>query len=81
MPYINGKRVTQAEWAAAHGNPVQQLFTSPRGENPAPAPVIDEETGAPESKPKKRAGTQRSQRSEATVAAAVADALGTEGDA
>lgn len=76
MPYLNGKRVSQDEYIAYLGNPLQTLHTSANGVNPAPAPDIDEETGAPEVKPK-RAGTQRSKRSKATVAAAIADALGT----
>lgn len=80
MPYINGKRVSQDEWQATYGN-TAPLHTGPRGENPALPPDLDEETGAPPSESKRKGrkpGSQRSKRSEKTVKAAVADALGVE---
>ena len=87
MPYINGQRVSQAEYARAKRlaegrdpDEEQFLHTGPRGENPAKAPDIDETTGAPVSKSKKKAGSERSKRTTATVKAAVADALGIKTD-
>lgn len=87
MPYLNGVRVSQDAYSRAkriaEGRDPDddgRLHTGPRGENPAPPPVIDEETGAPVSKSKKKAGSQRSKRSAATVKSAVADALGVKTD-
>lgn len=74
MPYIDGKRVSNEEWTARFGS-IQQLHTGPDGENPASAPELDSEIGAPKAK-KAKAGGQRSKRSEKAAKAAVADALG-----
>lgn len=75
MPYIDGKRVSNEEWTARNGS-TQRLHTGPNGENPADAPELDAESGAPVQKRKGKAGGNRSQRSEAAAKAAVADALG-----
>jgi high-affinity K+ transport system ATPase subunit B len=79
LPYIDGKRVSAEEWQARYSN-AQAFHTGPNGDNPATAPVINEETGAPESKPKAKAGGKRSQRSEKAAKAAIADALGVKTD-
>ena len=79
MPYLNGVRVTQDEFARARADsPLLLLHTGPNGENPAPGPEIDPETSAP--KAKKRAGTQRSKTNKATTKAAIANALGTDAE-
>lgn len=74
MPYIEGKRVTTEEWQAANGSSLTKFHTGPNGENPAEAPVLDEETGAPA--PEKKAGNRRSSKGKAKVAAAIATATG-----
>jgi hypothetical protein len=79
VPYIDGKRVTAEEWQAKNGS-LQRFHTGPDGENPASAPDINEELGAPEPKPKAKAGGKRSQRSEKAAKAAIADALGVKTD-
>lgn len=79
MPYIDGKRVTNEEWTERYGS-IQKFHTGPDGENPATAPELDAETGAPEVKVKTKAGGKRSQRSEKAAKAAVADALGVKAD-
>lgn len=77
MPYIDGKRVTNQEWTERYGS-IQKLHTGPDGENPASAPDIDPELGAPqvEKKAKKGAGGNRSAKSAKATKAAIADALG-----
>lgn len=75
MPYIDGKRVSNEEWTERFGS-IQKLHTGPNGENPAAAPEMDEDTGAPKAKAKKGAGGNRSQRSAKAAKAAIADALG-----
>lgn len=74
MPYIDGKRVSNEEWMNRYGS-LKTLHTGPSGENPAPAPDIDEEIGAPTERPSKKKST-RSKRSSAAAKAAIADALG-----
>ena len=78
MPYIDGKRVSNEEWTERYGS-IQRFHTGPDGDNPATAPDIDEEVGAPKPKPAK-AGSKRSKRSETAAKAAVADALGLKAD-
>ena len=80
MPYINGQRVTNEEWTRRNGS-LQQLHTGPNGENPADAPELDAEVGAPQPKAKQKAGGKRTKRSEQAAKAAVADALGVAADA
>lgn len=78
MPYIDGKRVSNAEWTERYGS-THRLHTGPSGENPASPPELDEDTGAP--KPKKAAaGGKRSPRSSKAAKAAIADALGVKKD-
>lgn len=72
MPYIDGKRVSNAEWQRQYGS-VQKLHTGPNGENPAGPVVIDEETGVP---PVVKGKRNRSPKSAAASMAAIADALG-----
>lgn len=88
MPYINGKRVSNEEWTATYGS-IEKLRTGPNGENPGTAPVIDEDTGVPVSKPKSKgknktseskAGGKRSPRSSKAAKAAIADAMGVKDD-
>jgi hypothetical protein len=81
MPYIDGKRVSNEEWTERFGS-IQRLHTGPDGDNPASAPDIDEEVGAPKPKPKsaKKAGSQRSPKSAKATKAAIADALGVKDD-
>jgi hypothetical protein len=78
VPYIDGKRVTAEEWQERYGS-IQKFHTGPDGDNPAPAPDIDPEVGAPKVKAAK-AGGKRSKRSEAAAKAAIADALGVKTD-
>lgn len=73
MPYINGVRVSAAKWQETYGS-LQKMHTGPNGDNPASPPDLDPETRAP--KQEKRAGSKRSSRSTARVAAAIADATG-----
>lgn len=75
MPYIDGKRVSNEEWIAKYGS-IQLLHTGPGGDNPASAPQIDAEVGAPKVEKKQK----RSQRSVKAVKSAVADALGVKAD-
>jgi hypothetical protein len=77
MPYIQGKRVSQAEWIALNGH-VVMLHTGPNGENPGRKVELDPDTGAPKAPPK--AGGNRSQRSAKAAKAAIADALGVKED-
>lgn len=80
MPYVNGARVTNQEWTDRFGS-IKQLHTGPGGENPADAPEVDPEVGAPKPvKTSKGAGGKRSKRSSASAKAAIADALGVTGD-
>lgn len=72
MPYIDGKRVSNTEWIERFGD-VRRLYTGQNGENPAPGPDLDEETGAPKALP---AGGNRSAASAKATKAAIADALG-----
>jgi hypothetical protein len=76
MPYLNGKRVTQEEWAEANGSSLTMFHTGPNGENPGQPVELDEETQAP--KVEKKAGSRRSSKSKAKAAAAIATATGTE---
>jgi hypothetical protein len=78
MPYLNGVRVSLAEWQRANGSNAEQLHTGPNGENPAPPVELDPETNAPKSKPVSKAGSRRSSKGKAKVAAAIATATGTE---
>ena len=78
MPYVDGKRVSNAEWTDLYGS-LAKLHTGANGENPADAPELDAETGAPKVKAK-GAGGKRSQRSTKSAKAAVADALGVKND-
>lgn len=78
MPYIDGKRVSNEEWTRQNGS-LREFHTGPDGDNPASAPELDEETQAPKVKSKK-AGSQRSKRTEKAAKAAVADALGVKSD-
>lgn len=80
MPYIDGRRVTNEEWTRVNGS-LSLLHTGPNGDNPAEAPELDAEVGAPKSKSKGKAGGKRSARSEKAAKAAVADALGLAPDA
>lgn len=73
MPYIDGVRVSNEEWTERYGS-IKKLHTGPGGENPAEAPAIEAETGAP---PAKKA---RSSKSAKAAKAAVADALGVKAD-
>lgn len=72
MPYVDGKRVSNDEWTALYGSSAP-FHTGPNGDNPATAPDIDDEVGAPKSK---KAGNKRSPKSAASTKAAIADALG-----
>lgn len=76
MPYINGVRVTQAEWQAENGTPLTTLATSENGENPGGDAPVELEEGTIIPKQSKKAGNARSKVSAASVDAAVADALG-----
>lgn len=75
MPYHNGKRVSNEEWQRLNGSSLEQFKTGPRGENPGEAPELDAETQAPKSEGKK-AGSRRSGKGKAKVAAAIATATG-----
>lgn len=77
MPYKDGVRISNEEWARLYST-TDQYKTGPNGENPADAPELDADTGAPKSK--KKAGTKRSPRSEKAAKAAIADALGVKED-
>ena len=71
MPYIDGRRVSNAEWTERYGS-LAKLHTGPNGENPADAPELDPETKAPKSKPGKRRGVNTGKKR----TAAIADAMG-----
>ena len=73
MPYIDGKRVSQEEWIARYSS-LKVLHTGPNGENPAPEPELDPETGAPPVKSK------RTKRTSKATKAAIADAMGVKAD-
>jgi len=85
MPYIDGQRVSNAEWTERFGT-IERLHTGPDGENPAAPPDIDPEIGAPKSERKTKntdsakAGGKRSQRSTKAAKAAIADAMGVKED-
>lgn len=75
MPYIDGKRVSQAEWIDRFST-LRQFHTGPNGANPAEPAPIDEETMAPVVEVKSKDGRKRSARSATAAKKAIADAIG-----
>jgi hypothetical protein len=58
MPYKDGKRISNDQWVAEYGT-IAMLHTGPNGENPAEAPVLEDEVPAqPIQKAKKAAASK-----------------------
>ncbi len=74
MPYVNGKRVSNEEWADLYGSGVQSFHTGPSGENPGEAPEDEPNEVVEDKKPK------RSTKSKNARAKAIADTTGPTAD-
>lgn len=75
MPYIEGKRVSQEEFIRLNSS-TQRLYTGPNGDNPAPAPELDEDRKPVQKGKSSKPGNKRSKQSAKSASNAIADALG-----